>query len=247
MGEKVMNVEIVEKEFIKLKDPVIVEGFPSVGLVGAIATEYLSNKLDMKEIGFIKSEDFPPITLVKEGIPKSPIRLYAKEDLVVIVSDTAVPQKLSGPMARKMAEWALHHSASKVISLGGIAHEERDKIEPKVYSVSPEKKTLKRLKKIGAEPVKLGFLTGVFGLLMMECYERNIPSYGFLADAHMEYPDAGAAAKVLDVLGKDLGIKIDTKPLLETSNKIEDRMKALLKSMQVSGDESNKNIPSIYR
>jgi len=245
MGKRVMVVEIVEKEFVTLKKPIIVEGFPSVGLVGAIATEFLSTKLKMKEIGFIKSEAFPPITLVKEGVPKSPIRLYANENMVVIVSDTAVPQNLAGAVATKMAEWALHHSADRVISLGGIAHEEKDKTEPKVYSVSPDENHLKRLKKLGVAPVKLGFLTGVFGLLMMECYERNIPSYGFLADAHMQYPDAGAAAKVLEILGKDLKIEIDVKPLLETGNKIEERMQALLKqTMVTSGDDQSR---SIYR
>ncbi len=243
-----MKVEIVEKEFVKLKEPIIIEGFPSVGLVGAIATEYLANKMEMKEIGFIKSDGFPPITLVKEGIPKSPIRLYANEEFVVIVSDTAVPQPLSYEVARVIAEWAQQHSAKKVISLGGIAHEEREEIEPKVYSVSPMEKKLKELKKKKVEPVKLGFLTGVFGLLLMECYEKNIPSYGFLADAHLEYPDAGAAAKALDVLTDDLGIKLDVKPLRETSDKIEEKMSKLMEqTRRTLGEGTGDNIPSIYR
>jgi len=242
-----MVVEIVEKQFVTLKKPIIVEGFPSVGLVGAIATEYLASKMDLKEIGFIKSDEFPPITLVKDGIPKSPIRIYANESLVVIVSDTVVPPQLSGEVAKAMADWAQHHGAEKVISLGGIAHEEREKIEPKVYSVSPDEEKIKQLKKAGVQPVKLGFLTGVFGLLMMECYEKNIPSYGFLADAHMQYPDAGAAAKVLEALISDLGLKLDVKPLLETSSKIEEKMAVLMKQTMAAGAAGEEAGQSLYR
>ena len=238
------NVEIIEKEFVALKKPVIIEGFPSVGLVGAIATEFIASKLKMDEIGFIKSPYLPPITLIKEGIPRPPIRFYAKDNLVAIVSDTAVPSELVLELSEKIVEWALHHNAKEVVSLGGIAAADRDKEKkPKVYTVSPYPEMLKVLKK-EYPPVKLGFLTGVYGVLMLECFEKNVPSYGYLADAHFEYPDPLAAASVVEAVSKKFSLKIDNSSLIKTSDAMEKRLSKLLAQTK---KELTKAQPTFYR
>ena len=45
----------------------IIEGFPGLGLIGTIATEYLIKHLDAKSIGYIWSEDFSPIATVHDS------------------------------------------------------------------------------------------------------------------------------------------------------------------------------------
>lgn len=239
------NVEIVEKEFVSLKNPTIIEGFPSVGLVGAIATEYLSSKLGMVEIGFMKSRKLPPVTIVKDGIPKSPIRLYANESLVAIVSDTAVPSSLTYDIADTLVDWTVKHNATRIISLGGIARqEESGKGTDDVFAVAADPATLAKLSAKNYRTIKLGFLTGVFGILMLECLERNIEAFGFLADAHADRPDPKAAALVLDAATKFIGIQLDTKSLLDTSAKIEQRMGDLLKQTKRTFEDTA--YPSVY-
>lgn len=244
------NVEIVEKEFVSLKNPTIIEGFPSVGLVGAIATEYLASKLGLTEIGFMKSRKLPPVTIVKDGIPKSPIRFYANESLVAIVSDTAVPSSLTYDIADSVVDWAVKHNAVRIISLGGIARQE----EPgkgtgdDVFAVAADPVTLAKLSAKNYRTIKLGFLTGVFGILMLECLERNIEAFGFLADAYADRPDPKAAALVLDAATKFIGVQLDTKSLLDTSAKIDQRMSALLKQTKKTFEESAQSTayPSVY-
>jgi len=46
-------VRIVEVKPIAGRDLVILEGFPDVGLVGAIATTYLVDRLGFEEAGYI--------------------------------------------------------------------------------------------------------------------------------------------------------------------------------------------------
>ena len=231
MPRETSRVEIIEKEFVRLKNPTIIEGFPSVGLVGAIATEYIAGELKMKEIGFINSRYLPPVILVKDGEPKAPIRIYAKEDLVVIVSDTAVPTSLAHDIAEEIVAWAKKRNVSKIVSVGGIQHPEED-AKIGVYALSPYPKLLRDAKRQGIGRVELGFLTGVMGLLMMECVENDVPIIGLLADAHYGYPDPAAAALVIDTLNKLLNLKINTKPLLEASKKIEKRFSQLMKTTQ---------------
>ncbi len=244
------NVEIIEKEFVSLKNPTIIEGFPSVGLVGAIATEFLASKLGLAEIGFMKSRKLPPVTIVKDGIPKSPIRFYANENIVAIVSDTAVPSSLTYDIADSVVEWAVKHNAARIISLGGIARQEGAGVgtgkesDDDVFAVAASSDTLAKLSAKNYRTIKLGFLTGVFGILMLECLERNIEAFGFLADAHADRPDPKAAALVLDAATKYMGLSLDTKSLLDTSTKIDQRMGELLKQTKKTLDDTA--YPSVY-
>ena len=56
----------------KLKSPVLVEGFPGLGLVGTISASYLIEKLKMEPLGYIISEKFPPIAAVHNYRPLHP-------------------------------------------------------------------------------------------------------------------------------------------------------------------------------
>lgn len=250
MAKETSRVEIIEKEFVRLKDPTIIEGFPSVGLVGAIATEYIAGELKLKEIGFINSRHMPPVILVKDGEPKAPIRIYAREDLVVIVSDTAVPTNLAHDIAEEIVAWAKKRNVQRIVSVGGIQHPE-DEGKISVYALSPFPKLLREAKRKGIPPVELGFLTGVMGLLMMECVENDMPIIGLLADAHYGYPDPAAATLVIDTLNRLLNLKINTKPLLDASKKIEKRFSTLMKTTQEAlekpaSESSGSAYPTMY-
>jgi uncharacterized protein len=242
------DVEVIDLKFEKIGNPIVIEGFPSVGLVGAIATEYLATKLNMELIGYVKSRKLPPITLIKDGIPTAPIRVYAKKDLIVFVSDTAVPPAIVFDIAHAIIDWSIRHGAKKIVSIGGIAHSSRAKgTEPTVYGVGTTPQIIATFKKHGIKTIHLGFLTGVYGVLMMECIERGLPAIGFLADAHYEYPDPAAAAAALKAMAKVLNKKVIVDPLMETSKKIEKKMEALMIQTRKAMKEMTEQYPSIYR
>ena len=64
-----MSNPITIREIAKhnLKDPVLIDGFPGVGLVGTIVANFLINTLKLEQIGVIDSYKFPPISVVKDG------------------------------------------------------------------------------------------------------------------------------------------------------------------------------------
>ena len=69
---------------IKLKqkpqNPIIIEGFPGVGLIGTITTEYLIKHLDAKPIGHIWSKDLSPVAAIHDGKDIQPLEIfYAKK------------------------------------------------------------------------------------------------------------------------------------------------------------------------
>ena len=74
------DAEIYQETGTTLKNPIIFAGFVGAGLVGTISVDYIINKLDMKEIGFLRSKHLPPSTVFMQGRLRHPFRLYANDD-----------------------------------------------------------------------------------------------------------------------------------------------------------------------
>lgn len=60
-----------------------------------MAAEYIIQQLDLPLIGDIISESFPPLTIVKDGIPSHSGRIYGNKDIVVFISDYKFGPELS--------------------------------------------------------------------------------------------------------------------------------------------------------
>ncbi len=60
----------------KLRDPIAIVGFPSIGLVGSIVSSYLTRDLNLPVIAGVSSPDLPPYTLIQNGVSYPPIRIY---------------------------------------------------------------------------------------------------------------------------------------------------------------------------
>ena len=75
--------EINIKEFkkINLEGGYLIDGFPSVGFSSAIATESMIHTSQFELGGVIDSETFPPISVIKNGKPNYPSRIFVNEDL----------------------------------------------------------------------------------------------------------------------------------------------------------------------
>ncbi len=113
-------VSIVEVKPIVGRDLIILEGFPDVGLVGAIAASYLVDKLGFEEVGYIDAELLPPIISVRNERIKELIRIYLKDNLVAIVSDVPIPPAAIKPMGQRIVEWAKEKGAKLILSLSGL-------------------------------------------------------------------------------------------------------------------------------
>jgi len=195
------------KEYEKIGEgKVMIIGFPGTGMAGAISAEYIVHKLNFKEVGYIRSDKLPSVVIIRKSRPESPIRIYEQGNLVVIVSDIMIPDVICHEFARELCEWITSKKPKEVVILGGV--EKRG--ERKNYIISWKTKYLDEVEDL--EPMKLGFVVGIYGPLVMELMEKNIPGYLALAGAEPT-PDPQAAAFLVKHLAKRYGFKIDTKPL----------------------------------
>ncbi|MBI2550322.1 PAC2 family protein [Candidatus Woesearchaeota archaeon] len=72
----------------KPKSPVVISGFPGVGMVGAIAAEFLIQHLGTKQIGKIILDKSPALVAIHDGKLIEPFGAYysSKHNIVVLHS-----------------------------------------------------------------------------------------------------------------------------------------------------------------
>ncbi len=150
------DIEIYEYRRLDLRDAVILDGFPSVGLVSTIAASYIVSSLDMELIGVMDSVYFPTVSVVRDGEPHHPVRFYAGDlegpdgdwtRLVVFLSEFQPPSNLIKMICNSILDWAQDQRCSCLISPEGLVIEGEQPV--------PKEKKEKKVKEEGAEEPKV--------------------------------------------------------------------------------------------
>ncbi|HLC38137.1 MAG TPA: PAC2 family protein [Candidatus Norongarragalinales archaeon] len=225
-----MMVEIKEIEKVNLKNPIVIEGFPGIGMVGPIAASFLAGRPCMKLVGYISSTHFPPIAAIHDYKPVSPARVYACEDhnMIVLFSEFVIPSEIVLPLARELIEYARKKKAKAIYSLAGIASELP---QDTIHGIASTPAVFSKLKSGGVELIKEGATQGVSGVLIAECAAQKFPAANLMIETNKPLDPSGCA-RLLDFLGKMAGFKIDTKPLNKEGEQVEQKMKDAIEKMQ---------------
>ncbi|MEM4255431.1 MAG: PAC2 family protein [Candidatus Norongarragalinales archaeon] len=225
-----MIVEIREMEKISLKNPVIVEGFPGVGMIGPIGASFLASRPSMKLAGYLSSSHFPPIAAIHDFKPVSPARIYASEqdNLIVVFSEFVIPADIVLPLARELIDFAKAKKAKAVYSLAGIALETPSE---KVHGIASTPEVQNALRASGIDLIKEGATQGVSGVLIAECAAQKFPAANLMVETNKPLDPLGAA-RLLDVVAKLAGLKVDTKQLVSEGKQVEQNMKDAIEKMQ---------------
>lgn len=125
------GIDIIDIKEKNIKGAYVIDGFPSVGLVGSIVANYLVSFLNLEQIAVVDSIYFPSISLVRDGVPLSPVRVYGgslgtkgQEKVVVFVSEFQPAQDILKPLAITMMDWVEDHKCKMVISPEGLLSKE---------------------------------------------------------------------------------------------------------------------------
>ncbi|MEM3556257.1 MAG: proteasome assembly chaperone family protein [Candidatus Micrarchaeia archaeon] len=222
-----MPVKIVETAEFDLKKPILVEGFPGIGLVGTIAASYIVEKLQMQLFGYITSEKFPPIAAVHNKMPLHPARIYKskKDNLLVLFSEFIIPLHSIHELSEKILSWCIERNVKQIVSLGGIVVQGQQDV---VFGIASTPELVRQLEEAGIKTIREGATTGVSGVLLADCYSRGFPAVSLLAESKPEFLDPRAAALVIEALKKIVNLKVNTDDLIAESANIEGRMKELM-------------------
>jgi len=232
-----VQIEITKK--IK-KNPIIIDGFPGIGLVATIATEFLIEHLGAKEVGTIKGAEIPPLVAIHDKKIVKPMGLFYDEKyniliLHVISGSTGIEWDLADLLLKKAEELG----AKEIISLEsvGVPGETKEG-EVRSFFYANKEANAKKLAKIGCEPLVEGIIMGVTGALMQRA--NNVPLSCIFAETHSGLPDSKAAAKLIEVLDAYTVLDVDPKPLLESAEKFEKKIRQLLSKSKEAKTEAEK-------
>ncbi len=219
----VCKIRLSEK--LELKEPVLVEGLPGIGLVANIAVTYLIRKLDAKPFGEIRSSDFQDIAITDNNgslsYPTCQLSYYkakaeGERDLVLLYGNT---QSLTARGQYELCGCILdmfeNIGGNCVITLGGYKPG-RKVVAPKLYYAASDLETAKVVASLGAE-VLGGEIFGIAGLLIGLSGLRGIKGFCLLAETPGTYPDRIASKELLKAISNILLPKLDFNDLTETA------------------------------
>lgn len=130
------GIDIIDIKEKNVKGAYVIDGFPSIGLVGSIVANYLVSFLNLEQIAVVDSVYFPSISLVREGTPLAPVRVYAgalgkkeQDKIVVFVSEFQPNPQILKPLAVAIMDWVEDHKCKVVISPEGLlSKDESDRL-----------------------------------------------------------------------------------------------------------------------
>jgi len=244
------RVKIIEREEISEGLKVIC-GLPDVGLVGTIAASHLISKLELEEVAYVRSELLPPIIMLEKGLPRSPIRMFGSQDLIVLSSEIAIPSSAIYPIIESIIDWMWKKKVEIVFTLGGLPIPNRHEIEkPKVFGASSNETLLKMLSGKEIQVIQRGFLVGPQALILSYCTERGIPAVALLAESFYNYPDPEASSVVIQALNQIIDMEIDVSELIEKGEEVRLAMRDMMRRTQAELARMKKSheydIPGYY-
>lgn len=226
MGEtEVECCKIISED---IEDAIVLEGSPGIGLIGNIVGWLLVEELKMREIGYIESKYFPPLAVLYKGIAIHPFRIYEGENIVLFLSDFIVPPNVVYDMTDVIVDWMVRNKSKELITFNSIA------VKQKVYGVAGaanSNESLKRLSDMELQILPFGNILGLPGTLLTRTQLKGIPASCLFAEVLSPYPDPRAAANVISVLNKIIGIDVNAEPLIKEAEDIESRLKELAKQV----------------
>lgn len=226
------------KLWSKPKNCILIEGFPGFGLVGTIATEFLIDHLKTELIGKITMEETPAIVAIHENKVVEPLGIfYNKKYNIVVLHAITASAGLEWKLANALLEVGKLLNVREIVSLEGVGGAEIVE-EPRTFYFSNNASAIKKFRELGIGPLSEGMIVGVTGALLLKA--ENFPITCIFADTHTNLPDSKAAAKMIEVLDKYLGLDVDYKPLLSQAEKFESKLQGLLEKSKEASEISEK-------
>lgn len=214
----------------KPKNPTIIQGFPSIGLVSTIVTKFLTDHLDVEEIGHIESNHIIPLTAIHKSKVINPITIFhnKKYNLVIIQGITEV-SGFEWELSTAIFDIAKELSAREIIVVEGIPTQQ-ESIKTYYCSTSPKVK-------IKTNQLNEGIIMGVTAAMLLK--DGKIPVTCIFSETHSQLPDSEAAARVVEILSGYTKIKIDSKPLLEAAKKFEANLKLFMEKTREAANAAS--------
>jgi len=207
------------KELVKvdLKNPILIGGFPGLGLVGKIATRHLVKQLKAERFAYLYSPHFPYYVHVNK---KGSVRLLrgtfyfwknknGKNDFIFFTGDSQA-QTIEGQyeISGRILDFAKNYNVKLIVTTGGYRMEPMDK--PKVIAAATSPELLNSALRAKAVISNMESpIVGTAGLILGLARFKKIDALCLLGETRGYLPDPKAAKSVLEILRAMFNLDVD--------------------------------------
>jgi uncharacterized protein len=234
------KIRIKELRSINVEGGYLIDGFPSMGFASAIATESMIQISQFKIAGIVDSDRFPPISVIKEGRPNYPTRIFVNDDLKVSIflSYLTIDESLHRVVAKTMLNWAKKQKIQLIVS--SVAVKSMGGLEG-MMAVGNTESARKKLKESGLKVLQHGTIPGIPGMLLNEGTLTNQDVIVILFQSDGTGPDFRSSAQLCTGISQLIpGTSCDIPLLQKEAEKAEQSIKET--------DEETRHVKdSIYR
>ena len=246
-------IEIRKLKEINIEGGIVFDGFHNIGLTSTIACGCFINSLKTELVGILDSSLFSPMSVIYDGKPNFPARIYANEEkkLGFFVSELVLDPSAYRPVADIILRWSKDNKCKTIISIAGKAIKKEDRIttrtkeeeeKPSLKVISNSPIIMKELDDVGILSLKNGTINGIPGILLNESNWKNIDVIVFIVDVIAGVPDFRAAANVVQAISKIVPeAYCEIQLLIKEAENIENNLK------MINSQASNKFEKQIYR
>jgi uncharacterized protein len=236
------QIRIQEIKPINLEGGYVIDGFPSVGFTNAIATESMIHTSPFKLVAFLDSEHFPPLSIIKDGLPNHSTNIFVNSQLKVGVfsSYLTLHESLHRVAAKTMLNWAKKHKCSLVIS--SVATKPPMDTEHEIIGAASTETAKTILNEVNIPILSHGVIPGIPGLLLIEGRYTNQNVVVLIFNPEKEEgPDFKSGAKLCKAISKLIPGASCNMRLLEKEAKVVEQ------DLQEAEKETKSLADSMYR
>ena len=226
MGNRMDNTYIkLNGKLPKLKNPVLVVGLPGIGSVGKIVVEHIKKEFKAKKIATLYSSHFPhQVAMLKnDGIRLVNNRFYVLKskskktpDIVLLTGDVqAMTSEGQYEVNEMIVDFFKNQlKGSFIYTLGGYNISGNVAQNPKVFGNATSMSTINKFRSKGVVfGESKGTILGSAGLIIAFAKMNGMEGICLMGETTFIDVDHRAAKAVLELLARELSLKIDTKNL----------------------------------
>lgn len=243
-------IEIKLFKEANLKGYTFIEGFPGAGLVGPMTISYIVDKLQMKYIGYLESDKFPPLVSIHKNEAMPPIRIYCsdKEKIITIFAEFAITVDVVGELSNAIYDFIRGNGITTIFSIGGMpATNANDK---KPYAITSNDATAKKVGGAGLNGIEEGVATGVNALLLVKSTLDNMDDINIMVPIQPNIIDPMYAEIAIQSLNKLMNLNIDVTELDKEAKMVEAKIKDIINKHKEMHDNYKRTVeesgPSMY-
>ena len=215
------KIKIKEFKPLNLEGGYLIDGFPSAGFSSAIATESMVHTSNFELGGIIDSDIFPPISIIKDGKPNYPSRIFVNKELKISIflSYLTLDQSLHKVTAKTMLNWAQRHKIGLIISSIAV---KTSKESETLIGVGSTDSAREKIKKAGLKVLEHGTVPGIPGTLLNAASVTGQDVVVIIFNTNGEGPDFKSSAQLCVAMSKLIpGSSCDISALQKEAEKAE--------------------------